>query len=226
MPNTNKLAFLLDKLIEDGKRLLEGAVSRDILRGFGGGSLREIHDLEALRKWANELRLFNSLAGDLVEPWKDNLIHDGRVILASHVETPLSALTTVKFAITEGLLTRFEDLIIAETFADLTEQAKYLLSQGYYLAAGVILRAVLEEKLRSLSLRNSCTPNRANPTLGDFNQALYTTSPPVYDKTMMQHVTALAGVGNKAAHNDQSLTEEEVQRLARDVPEFLAKFSP
>jgi hypothetical protein len=54
---------------------------------------------------------------------------------------------------------------------------------------------------------------------------LYKSSPPVYDKSMMLHVTAIAAIGNDAAHNSPNLKKEDVERLAKGVQDFLAKFS-
>jgi hypothetical protein len=57
------------------------------------------------------------------------------------------------------------------------------------------------------------------------NQALYTRTPPVYDKNMMQHVTSIAGVGNDCAHNDPKLVREDVERLMNGLRDFLVRFS-
>jgi hypothetical protein len=217
MPQTDKLVVLLDKLISDAESLVSKAVR--------GQYSPEIRDSEGLRRWSNDLILFSSLAGNLIQPWSARLSHDGVVIHADKIERPLSALRTIRDAIAQGLLTRYEDLIVADTFADLTEQAAHLLSQGYFLAAGVILRAVLEERLRKLCDRCKITITKPRPTINDFNQALYTATPPVYDKSMMLHVTSLASLGNDAAHNSPGLKREDVDRLATGVREFLARFS-
>ena len=219
MAYSDKLGRLLEKLITDGEQLLSKATP------MRSTTVKEIRDSKALYKWASELLLFKSIAGDMIKPWKHELQHNGVVILAYELERPVIVLKTIQSAMADGLLVRFEDLVIADAFADLTEQARYLLSQGYFLAAGVILRAVLEEKLRNMCKRHSCVPAKANPTISDFNQTLYTASTPVYDKTMMQHVTAMAAIGNDAAHNNPALKKEDVERLMRDLPEFLARVS-
>jgi hypothetical protein len=41
----------------------------------------------------------------------------------------------------------------------------------------------------------------------------------------MHRVTALAAIGNKAAHNDSSLDSAEVKVLADGVAELLVRFS-
>jgi hypothetical protein len=218
MPQTDKLVTLLEKLITDADRLVKDSI-------HGAHRSRHIQDREGLRRWSNDLILFRSLAGGMIEPWGTRLTHDGRVILADDVEYPLSALKTIRDAIAQGLLTRYEDLIVADTFADITEQAGHLLSQGYFLAAGVILRAVLEERLRKLCSRHNIVLTKTRPTISDFNIALYNSTPPVFDKSMMFHVTALAAVGNDAAHNVPGLKREDVDRLALGIKDFLARFS-
>jgi hypothetical protein len=39
----------------------------------------------------------------------------------------------------------------------------------------------------------------------------------------MLHVTAMAAVGNDAAHNSPTLRREDVDRFLRDVREFLVR---
>ncbi len=214
-----KLVPLLNKLIADGRQMLTHVRSDRL------SQLKCISDEAGLRRWSNELILFKSLATDLIRPWSKILVHDGTVVLAHHLEVPLSALETIRDAMDQGLLARFEDLVIASAFADLSEQARYLLSQGYFLAAGVIFRAVFEERIRKLCERNRCMPASLRPTIGDLNTALYKATPPVYDKTMMHQVTALAAIGNDAAHNNPALKIEDVERLATGVQDFLARFS-
>lgn len=123
----------------------------------------------------------------------------------------------------EGLLIRFEDLVLAEAFSDLSEQAEYLFSQGYFLASGVITRAILEERLRRLCVNHDCTPDRERPTLSDLNTALYKKT--VYDKITFKHVDALGAVGNHAAHNNPDLNKEDVRRMIDGVQAFLLRFS-
>lgn len=77
----------------------------------------------------------------------------------------LSNLQSLHEAIIGGHLARFEDLVFAEAFADLLEQADYLFDQGYTLAAGVIARAVLEERLNRMCNANSCVPSKPRPII-------------------------------------------------------------
>ena len=70
----------------------------------------------------------------------------------------LGALDSIREGIEAGRLLRVEDLVFAEAFANLIEQAEYLLKRNYFLASGVLLRAVLEEELRRMCEINECTP--------------------------------------------------------------------
>jgi hypothetical protein len=210
-----KLYKLLERLISDAKSLIAKKEWKDRF---------EVVDADGARRWANELRLFKSVAGTVVKPWLNELKHDGGRYLWN-LHEPLSALETIKYAMDEGLLVTYKELIFSEAFADLHEQGSYLLSEGYHLAAGVIFRAVLEEKLRSLCIKHTCLPKKVRPTISDYNTALYSATPPVYDKTVMHNVTALAAVGNDAAHNKPNLRKEDIERLRDGVSDLLARFS-
>lgn len=213
MTHPKKLVDLVEKLITDARHLLSSSY---------GGNIKE---REKLRRWSNELILLRTIGGEMLSPWARRLAHDGVVIPDYYVEGPLAALETLKFAIDEGLLQSYRDLIMAEAFTDLFEQGQHLLSQGYFLAAGVIFRVVLEEKLRELTVAAKCMPEKDRPTINDFNQALYKCDSVPYDKAMMLNITALAAVGNDAAHNKDSLKNEDVERLARGTLEFISRYS-
>ena len=118
---------------------------------------------------------------------------------------------------------RYEDIIIAEAFSDLIEQAEYLYSQGYALAAGVILRAVLEEHLRRMCNKHGCNPSKNKPTIADYNMELYKSK--VYDKIKMKYVESMAAIGNAAAHNSDEFDSTDIKRLNQDVVSFLQSFS-
>jgi hypothetical protein len=55
-----------------------------------------------------------------------------------------------------------------------------------------------------------------------FNVALCKGPPSKYDKAVMQHVTAMAAIGNKAAH-ELVATKEDTKRMLEDVRRFLAQ---
>ena len=128
-------------------------------------------------------------------------------------------LEAVKHELENDHLESFSKLVRAETLADLLEQAEKLQSNGYYLAAGVIGRCVLEEHLRTSCDGLGCSPTKQKPTLNDFNMALYNADH--YAKTKMKQIDALASVGNDAAHNKPELNKDDVARLLNELPSVL-----
>jgi hypothetical protein len=95
---------------------------------------------------------------------------------------------------------------------------EYHLASAYHLAAAVLGRAVLEEHLREWCKRGACVPAKNNATMNDDNQSLYGNMP--YDKVAMQHMTAMAAVGNDASHNNPAVRADDVTRMPRDVRSF------
>ena len=124
-------------------------------------------------------------------------------------------------AMVDDLLFKVEDLVLAEAFSDLLEQADHLLASGYFLAAGVLGRAVLEEHLRKWCARKACTPTKPKPTLNDYTASLYKLN--YLNKIELKHVEAMSAIGNESAHNSPTLKREDVERLIRDVSDFVAK---
>ena len=90
-----------------------------------------------------------------------------------------------------------------------------------YLAAGVISRAVLEEKLRNMCNNSGISLNKAHPTLSDFNTELYKAN--IYDKIEFKNIEYLICIGNNAAHN-QSVKKNEVEKLIEGVKSILLKY--
>ena len=72
----------------------------------------------------------------------------------------------------------------------------------------------------------NCMPEKERPTISDLNQAIYKCESIAYDKSMMHNITALAAVGNDAAHNKDTLQKEDVERLKRGTLEFISRYSP
>ncbi|MBT9174245.1 MAG: hypothetical protein DDT21_02657 [Syntrophomonadaceae bacterium] len=121
-----------------------------------------------------------------------------------------------------GLLEDTKSLITAEVFSNFIEQAEYLLEEGYKLPSAVIVRAVLEDGLRTLCKKNEITlPER--PKLDWMNSELVKKS--VYNKNVQKQVTAWAGIGNSAAHMEiDGLTDAEVKNMINGVISFNATY--
>jgi hypothetical protein len=133
----------------------------------------------------------------------------------------IGTLEAIREAVERDWLVTIETLVVAETYSNLIEQAEYLLAQNYTLAAGVVGRAVLEDHLRTWCEKACCPPDRSDPSLYDFKTSLYTVG--ALNKLEMKHVDSMAAIGNDAAHGKPDLRREDVERLVRDVREFVTR---
>jgi hypothetical protein len=206
MKATAPIIAYLDKLIAEGEALL-GTKFTIATSSF---TQEDFVPIDPFRRWCGNCRVLQSKLGRALEPWKEAILADA----CNEAVTVMSLLGTVrsiKDAIEGGHLISFADLVVAEAFSNLIEQAEYLLSKGYWLAAGVLGRAVLEEELRGLAQAAGCLPDKDRPTLNDLNTALYKDE--AYDKLEFKLIDTLAVIGNDCAHNKSSATEDRVRHL-------------
>jgi hypothetical protein len=207
------------KLMEEG----EGVLGTKFDAGMDGvvymGGRPTGVDIEKFAKWQAGCKNLLRILGDAGEPWAGEFDGNNKFTKA---QCMLGVLRAIDEAIDDGLLVRVEELMRAEEFSSLLDQADHLEGQGYFLAAGVLGRAVLEEHLRSWCATAGLLPSKARPTLNDFNAALYKAK--LLTASVMKHVEAMAATGNDAAHNKPTLRQEDVQRLLRDARDFIAKY--
>jgi hypothetical protein len=208
----------INKLLAEGEAVLQTKFSRS------GGSYVDFGDpwveAQVFQKWVTSCRNLVRQIGKSARVWVEAF--DGK-FSNQHVtaKSLMGSLQSLREAVQDDMLNRVEDLVTADAFGSLLEQADALLAKGYVIAAGVLCRAVLEEHLRLHCNRQNCLPD-GRPTINDLNQALYKQG--FLDKLAMQSVTAMATAGNHCAHNEQpSLQKEDVEKLHRDVNEFLVR---
>jgi hypothetical protein len=206
----------LDKLIAEGEAVLESKYTA----ATSSISHENFVPVEPFRRWIGNCRVLQTTLGRALEPWKKDLLGDVRN-KAVTVMSLLGTLRSIKDAITGGHLISFADLVVAEAFVSLIDQAEYLLSKGYWLAAGVLGRAVLEEELRGLAQRAGSLPERERPTLNDLNSALYKNE--IYDKLEFKLIDALAAIGNECAHNTSSASADRVAHLLEQLTALLPR---
>jgi hypothetical protein len=206
---------IIEEMIQEGEKLKTTKFTTGVI---GAPPFVEV---QGFGKFIGRLKSLAFILGELGQPWNDELTKDhGRNAYPTLVRL-IGLLEAIKNDIENDHLIRAESMIRAEALSDLLEQAEYLLEQGYYLAAGVLARAVIEQHLRKRCDELGCMPSKSRPTINDFNQALYASKH--IDKIAMKHIDSLAAVGNDSAHNNPSLKQEDVERLVREVPNILQK---
>ncbi len=219
MTARGKLEQLLAKLIAEGKAVLKTKWQPG---GNWLGGPPTYVDLAEFTKWRARCKLLASLLGRVGGSWEAELTADWENRIENAIKTQ-GTLEAIELSAAEGVLLELHDLILADAFANLVDQAEYLLDQGYFLASGVILRAVLEERLRRLADCHTIEFTKPKPTLNDYNTELYKAS--VYDKLTFKDVDALSAIGNDAAHNSATLSVADVSRMREGVVRILQKFS-
>lgn len=214
-PIENILKYL-EKLIQEGESIL----SQKFPIKTSSFTVEDFVPLDPFHRWCGNCRVLDAKLGRAIEPWRDAISVKGpnKVVLVMGL---LGTVRSIKDAVEGGHLVSFADLVMAEAFSDLLDQAEYLMSKGYWLAAGVLCRAVLEEELRTLSQKCECLPDKGRPTLGDLNTALYKAN--IYDKLEFKLVDTLAAIGNDCAHNNEGNTKERVRYLIDQLVALLPR---
>lgn len=202
----------IDRLISEG----QSATRMTFKDEWGNGHV----DLEAFSKWRTSCNNLVHQIGASANSWSEGFPMNtpNRCVDASVMFGRLRAL---KEAVEHDLLTRVVDIVSADAFGSLLEQADELLSKGYVVAAGVLGRAVMEEHLRKLCNHHRCLPVTNRPTINDLNQSLYKVGQ--IDKLGMQTVTAMATIGNDCAHNTIQHMPQDVRKFLNDVRDFMVR---
>jgi hypothetical protein len=167
-------------------------------------------------------RLLVKKLGPFGKVW-DQMLDDPQNEDVYYVKKIQGVLRTISKALTKGHLVTIEEAVSAEVLGDLLEHAEELIKAKYHLAAAIILRAVLEERLRKLCESNNCMPTSQRPTIESFKQSLQAAT--VIDKIGVKDIDWMAGVGNAAAHNLPEYKDEDVPPFYGRVTAFLARFS-
>ena len=122
-------------------------------------------------------------------------------------------------------LNSINEMVDAEIFADILEQAEYLLKQDYFGASAVVAGVALESHLRKLAEKNQIPIKsadgkyvKADSLNGDLlkNQ--------VIDKTMNKSITSWLGLRNDAAHPDANqINERMIDPMIAGIKVFIEK---
>ncbi|RZK65065.1 MAG: DUF4145 domain-containing protein [Pedobacter sp.] len=221
MKNTDLIKNFCIDCIAEGESILKTKWSQTHMGDFVFINPTTYVDLERFQKWKADCNVLMNLLKDLSSPWSKTF-SDNEGNTLSNAKSMLGALKSIKDTIDKGYLLRVEDLIFAEAFSNLIEQAEYLFGQSYDLAAGVIARAVLEERLRNMCDVLGIQFQKARPTLSDYNNELYKAN--YFDKLTFKNVEYLTAIGNSAAHN-QTITHIDIKNLIDGVKSILLKYN-
>ncbi len=221
MKNLELIKKLCHECIEEGEHILSTKWSKNYLGGLRIANPTNYVDLESFQKWKSNCNVLINLLGDLASPWAE-AIEGNQANTLVNAKGILGALRSMSETIENGYLIKIEDLVFAEAFANLIEQSEYLFNQDYILAAGVIARAVLEEKIRNLCSQQNISFSKLHPTLSDYNQELYKLK--LYSKIEFKKIDFLISIGNSAAHNNE-FTKGEIMKLIEGVKSLLEKYN-
>jgi chromosome condensin MukBEF ATPase and DNA-binding subunit MukB len=116
-----------------------------------------------------------------------------------------------------GYFISVRNLIQAEVFSTELDQSRELLRAGYHVAAAVICRVVLETNLITLCKTYSIGPGKLEQMNADLAKAGQ------YNSLVQKRVTALAAVGNSAAHGKvDEFTASDVDSMIPEVEKLIA----
>ena len=123
-------------------------------------------------------------------------------------------------------LSGFNEMVDADIFTDVLEQAEYLLSQDYFRASAVVAGVALESHLRKLAEKNSIpitTDDGKYIKADSLNGDLLKNK--IIDKTMHKSVTSWLGLRNNAAHPDsKEINDGLIEPMIAGIKVFIQQY--
>lgn len=149
----------------------------------------------------------------------------GPIFTFESVANLFGALKSLREDYSNDFLKSFNEMVDADIFTDVLEQAEYLLSQGYLRASAVVAGVALESHLRKLAEKNSIPIAKDDGSYlnADFlNGELRKKD--VVDKNLNQHITSWLGLRNDAAHPDpKEIDARLVEQMILGIRVFIEK---
>ena len=138
----------------------------------------------------------------------------------------IGALKALRKDYENNYLQSFNEMIDAELFTDILEQAEYLLSKGFVGASAVVAGVALESHLRKLSEKNSIKITKddgsymnADTLNGELRKK------EVIDKTTNKSITGWLGLRNDAAHPDtKEINEGLIEPMIAGIRVFIQQY--
>ena len=221
MKNTDLIKKICEDCIKEGEIVLKTEWTQDSVGDFIMLNPTVYVDLEKFKTWKSNCNVLINMLGNLAAPWNE-IFNGDKPNTSVNASSIQGGLKSIRDTIEKGYLISLQDIIYAEAFANLIEQSEYLYDQNYFLAAGVIARAVLEEKLRNTCISLKVLFTKTKPTLGDYNTELYKLN--CYSKIEFKNIDYLISIGNNAAHN-APLQQIEVKKLIEGVKDVLLRIN-
>jgi hypothetical protein len=135
----------------------------------------------------------------------------------------VGVLQTLRHDYANDFLKNFNELIDADIFTDILEQAGYLFSQSYFRASAVVAGVALESHLRKLAERNSIpiTTDDGKYVNADLlNGELRKNG--IIDKTLNKSITSWLGLRNDAAHPDsKEINDRLIEPMIAGIRVFI-----
>jgi len=131
----------------------------------------------------------------------------------------IGILSAAKEDLEHGYVQDIRNLVAAEMFSDLLDQASELLQAGYFGPAAVLAGAVLEDNLRKLcEMTDTDLPDK--PKLDYMNSQLAKAG--TYNKLTQKRLTAIADIRNSAAHGKwDEFSEKDVEDMIKWITSFI-----
>ena len=138
----------------------------------------------------------------------------------------VGALQSLRNDYANNFLKNFNEMIDADLFSDILEQAESLLSQGYFRASAVVAGVALESHLRKLAEKNSIpitTDDGKYIKANSLNGVLLKNN--IIDKTMHKSVTGWLGLRNDAAHPDlKEINDGLIEPMIAGIRVFIQQY--
>ena len=135
-------------------------------------------------------------------------------------------LKSLKHDYSNNFLNSFNEMIDADIFTDILEQAEYLLSQSYFRASAVVAGVALESHLRKLAEKNQIPIKNEEGkyvNADSLNGNLLKNQ--IIDKTMNKSITSWLGLRNDAAHPDaKQINDGMIEPMIAGIKVFIEKY--
>jgi len=123
--------------------------------------------------------------------------------------------------IQRGHLKKLQSLVSADIFSDFLEMAEHLVQEGYKDAAAMLIGAVLEDGLRTVSKNNGIAIKKEDD-IGSLDQKL--SDAKIYSRLVQKQIRFLKNIRDNAAHGKFSeYSHEMVEDMLRSVRAFLGE---